>query len=375
MLERAAIGFVTAEDVVRTWTRDGSTEWLVDRPAELRDLLGAGRTDRSPLVPNARVETGVLDVGSATLTVVAPFDEADAKIYRLAEPFDLVRVQAVLPWSAASRDVFLGWCTDRLRRASSAGEVLCFHERDADEEGSRVVSAGIYRVGGWQGALATNAPPSDDESWGQHADGTGALVALPHRVSVFEDLAAMILDVVRSWPGGPLDVIAGWGKTGDGPAPRPDEAAHRPEVSQPCSPAPKSVASRAAKAGLAGRPSFVAAHRIMTAGVLTFEDAFVLTRLVLELGAGPATFKGKKGQLPKDLVKALVRAGYVERVGTSEFVPEPLPMRFSIDPRLFELMDDRYAATELHALPVEEKASWVAVATQEGLDLVAAHLR
>jgi hypothetical protein len=123
-----------------------------------------------------------------------------------------------------------------------------------------------------------------------------------------------------------------------------------------------------------GKPSFVAAHGIAGSGAeLSFEQAYALTRLVLEHGGGPVPFKGKQAVITKATVVVLTHAGLVEVEGSSEFT-QRVYVRLTVDGRISELLDVKYAGIIVKPLSAREKAQWLAVATQAGFDLVAKHL-
>lgn len=226
MLELAIMGFVTAEKVVRLWTRDGCHDRLVtDTDVDgLRDVLGTGRVDREAMVPNAQTEMGILDEESGQLWLAAPYG-ADEPPPVIAGPFSLTRVDVVsgndgqrrLDWSDATVAAFVAWVAVTIASQVPKGEDVVVHERDTDGNGRRVASAAYFQQDGELTAMvATNAAPEDDALWAQarKPDG-GGVISVPASQTSAEDVAQMLTRVVLGWPGGPLDLVCSWDLAGD----------------------------------------------------------------------------------------------------------------------------------------------------------------
>lgn len=226
MLELAIMGFVTAEEVVRLWTRGGCHEWLVtDTDVDsLRDVLGTGRVDREAMVPNAQTEMGILDRESGQLWLAAPY-VADEPPPVIAGPFSLTRVDVVsgndgqrrLDWSDATVAAFVTWIAVSIASQVPKGEDVVVHERDAGDNGQRVVSAAYFQQDGeLTSTVVTNAAPEDDDLWAQarKPDGGGVISVLAAQTSA-EDVAQALTRVVLGWPRGPLDLVCSWDLAGE----------------------------------------------------------------------------------------------------------------------------------------------------------------
>ncbi len=88
-VELAIAGLVTAEGATRLWTREGSRDVLVDRPGELRSLLGSGRVDREAMLPHgASTDMAILDIAGRRLILAAPF-QPPQKPQPLCEPISI----------------------------------------------------------------------------------------------------------------------------------------------------------------------------------------------------------------------------------------------------------------------------------------------
>ena len=108
-------------------------------------------------------------------------------------------------------------------------------------------------------------------------------------------------------------------------------------------------------------------------GDLSFEEAFALARLVIEHGGGPVPYTTKKAPLTRAIAKALNQAGYVEIQGAAEF-QQLIFVERRLDPRLGELFGDPQVVSKIEPFVNRVRSKWMAAATQEGFDLVAAHL-
>lgn len=112
-----------------------------------------------------------------------------------------------------------------------------------------------------------------------------------------------------------------------------------------------------------GKPSFVAAHGIVKVTELTFEEAYGLARLVLELHGGPVAVSGKKSALlPRRVVRRLTELGYVEQLGESQIV-EWLEVQVQ---RNFNPDRDLNYSALVRRRGATERAQWFAVATESG---------
>jgi hypothetical protein len=119
-----------------------------------------------------------------------------------------------------------------------------------------------------------------------------------------------------------------------------------------------------------GSPAFVAAHGIRgDRRDLTFEQAYGLARLVLELGGGPVPVRGKKAPLRRPTVRVLTQAGLVEQIGDSR-VKEWFAIRST---RNYDPTGPAFTAwATSHG--ADERTQWFAVATDAGAELVRSHL-
>jgi hypothetical protein len=132
---------------------------------------------------------------------------------------------------------------------------------------------------------------------------------------------------------------------------------------------------RAAGLGRFGGTSltFVTARGIMDHSDLSFELAYALTKLVLEEGGGPVSCRGRGAVIKKPMETALVNRGLIEVHGSSEFTQRSY-ITLSVDGRLSELLDAKFAGVKITPLYATERLKWAAVATQAAFDLVATHL-
>ena len=122
-----------------------------------------------------------------------------------------------------------------------------------------------------------------------------------------------------------------------------------------------------------GTPAFVAARGIMDHSDLSFEDAYVLTRLVLEEGGGPVSCKGRDAVIKKPTATTLVNRGLIEVDACSEFTQLGY-VHLNIDGRISELLDAKFAGVKYIPRAAHEHLKWAAVATKAAFDLVAAYL-
>ena len=123
-------------------------------------------------------------------------------------------------------------------------------------------------------------------------------------------------------------------------------------------------------AQVGGSPAFVAAHGIRGARRdLTFEQAYGLARLVLELGGGPVPVRGKKAPLRRPTVRVLTQAGLVEQIGDSR-LKEWFVIRST---RSYDPAGPAFTAWAT-SQGADERTQWFAVATDAGAELVRSHL-
>lgn len=125
---------------------------------------------------------------------------------------------------------------------------------------------------------------------------------------------------------------------------------------------------------VSGTRSFAAAHAIAAARPeLHFDEAFALSRLVLERAGGPEPIMGKGAFMSKATATHLTTLGLAEIEGSSEFT-ERVHVRLTADGRLSELISTRLAGVVVIPVETRQKAKWVVAATVEGVELVAASL-
>ena len=125
---------------------------------------------------------------------------------------------------------------------------------------------------------------------------------------------------------------------------------------------------------VSGKPSFVAAHAMTAARPeLSFDEAFALSRLVLERAGGPEPVTGKVAFMSKATATRLTTLGLAEIEGSSEFTQRVL-VQLTADGRLSELLSTRLAGVVVTPVETRQKAKWLVAATAEGVELVAASL-
>jgi hypothetical protein len=103
---------------------------------------------------------------------------------------------------------------------------------------------------------------------------------------------------------------------------------------------------------------------------LSFADAFILTKLVLEEGGGPVTCRGRSAVIKKPTENALLREGLIEVHGSSDFT-QRVYLELNVDTAIRELLDQRLGGVKVTPISVTERLMYVAVATQAAFDLVA----
>lgn len=118
-----------------------------------------------------------------------------------------------------------------------------------------------------------------------------------------------------------------------------------------------------------GSPAYVSAHGVMGSTSLSFADAFILTKLVLEEGGGPVTCRGRNAVIKKPTENALLREGLIEIHGSSDFTQHAY-LELNVDTAIRELLDKRLGGVKITPVSVAEKLRYVAVATQAAFDLV-----
>jgi hypothetical protein len=106
---------------------------------------------------------------------------------------------------------------------------------------------------------------------------------------------------------------------------------------------------------------------------IPFEQAFALTKLILEEGGGPVPLTGKGARISKPVVSALTSAGLIEQILSADFI-QRVYLEVTLDSRLKELLDkneSRLKITPMYAIP---RYTRLAQATQAAFDLLAACL-
>ncbi len=124
-----------------------------------------------------------------------------------------------------------------------------------------------------------------------------------------------------------------------------------------------------------GSPAFVTAHAIAACEPgLKFDEAHGLARLVLLHGGGPVWYSTSvNAPIARPVLKALHGEGLVEIQGAAEF-QQRVHFQRRVPSRLDDMFGDVDAAISITPVITGEKIRWMAAATQEGFDLVAAHL-
>lgn len=211
-MELAIAGLVTAEGATRLWTRDGTCDVVVDRPRELRSLLGSGRVDREAMLPHgARTDMAVLDVPGRTLILAAPF-QPPQEPQPLCEPMRIGPQRTRSDWTPATYDWLAEWLGDSLSIAWQRDEAMQLVERTAEGDGERRVSGFFVRdEEEWCFHMRTNAPGPQGSVWDDATPSDGAhQLRFVVRDGYVPLLAKFMMSTVRSWPGGPLDLLAAW---------------------------------------------------------------------------------------------------------------------------------------------------------------------
>jgi hypothetical protein len=114
---------------------------------------------------------------------------------------------------------------------------------------------------------------------------------------------------------------------------------------------------------------YSSAHGVASRTGLSFEDAFILTRLVLQEGGGPVACRGRKAMIKKPTEKALMELGLIELHGASEFT-QRVYIQLNVDSAIRELLDRRAGGVKITPVEFTEHVKFVAVATQAAFDLV-----
>ena len=214
-MDLAVAGLVTAEGVIRLWTREGSCDVTVSRPDELRDLLGSGRVDREPLLDHgAKTDMVLLDVPGSRLIVSAPFQPPDESVQPLCAPFALGSWKGPLAWTGETADCLATWVGEALQQALDRGESFLLQERDINGQGERQFVAFFIHDGEeWCADLRTNAPPGPGSFWEQAShEGLWSLIrfGLGDTGTDTQTVAQLAMITIMAWPGGPLDIVAAW---------------------------------------------------------------------------------------------------------------------------------------------------------------------
>ena|GEM_PF-4838096 len=211
-MELAIAGLVTAEGATRLWIREGSTEVLVDRPHELRSLLGSGRVDREAMLPHgARTDMAILDMPGRRLIVSAPF-QPPQKPRPLCDAIRIAPRRTDCDWSDGTFECLAEWLGNCLSIAWEREEAMELVERDVEGHGERRLAGLFVRDGDeWCFHMRTNAPGPEGSVWDDATSSSGAhqlrFVVRDADVPLF---ARIMISTVRSWPGGPLDLVAAW---------------------------------------------------------------------------------------------------------------------------------------------------------------------
>lgn len=206
------IGVVTAEGIVRIWTREGAQDWWLAEHRQLRGLLGGGRVDRELILPPASLEMVVIDPSESSLTVLAPYQPEEQRIFRLAPPFTIAPVLAgELRWSEKTYATLLPWLSTVIEVASYRGETLHLHERKWDESGHRLVRIGYHATeGNWSAFVGTNSRPDDSDWLDAVVQDPVVEMRIPASETSSLHAATLALQLLLQWPGGPLDVVLAW---------------------------------------------------------------------------------------------------------------------------------------------------------------------
>lgn len=212
-MDLAIAGLVTAEGVVRLWTRDGSCDVTVSRPDELRYLLGSGRVDREPMLAHgAETDMVILDAPGGRLIVSAPFQPPDESVQPLCEPFALAPWKVSLAWTDETFDCVTSWVVNALQRAWDRGEAFHLQERNINGQGERQLVAFFIHDGEeWCADLRTNAPAGPGSFWEQASrEGRSSQIRFGLGDAEARTVAQLLMITIRAWPGGPLDIVAAW---------------------------------------------------------------------------------------------------------------------------------------------------------------------
>lgn len=123
---------------------------------------------------------------------------------------------------------------------------------------------------------------------------------------------------------------------------------------------------------IGGNPAFVSAHGIVSRTDLSFPDAYILAKLVLEEGGGPVKCRSRSRttMIKKSTENALMGLGLIEVHASSEFT-QYVYLELNVDTAIREMLDKRMGGVKITPLFVIEHPKYAAVATQAAFDLVA----
>ncbi|KAE8766142.1 GIY-YIG nuclease family protein [Georgenia thermotolerans] len=115
-----------------------------------------------------------------------------------------------------------------------------------------------------------------------------------------------------------------------------------------------------------GKPAFVAAHGIVAASDLTFDEAYGLARMVLELRGPVPVSRKRSAQLPHAVIRRLTEKGFVEQLGQSQLTEW---IEVQMVRNLAAGSHGDYSAVR-RGRGADERTQWFAVPTEAGSALV-----
>lgn len=84
-------------------------------------------------------------------------------------------------------------------------------------------------------------------------------------------------------------------------------------------------------------------------------------------------FSGKGAVINKAIVTVLTSAGLTEVEGSSDFI-QRVHVRLTVDGRISDLLEAKYAGAIVEPISVRQQAKWFVCVTQASFDLVAGYL-
>jgi hypothetical protein len=208
-VEPVRLGLVTSDGYVRTWGAQAASDWAVSDVGTLAAAVGRGGLARADADDGHFDEIALLDQTAGALVLIADSQDPQG-LQPVTVTVPLTRVEAATPWTEDNVRGFQAWLEAAIRSAAERNEAVVI---DQHVDGTvRRIECHPFAVPTGEDAVALDATPSpaDHPIW----QGKRRRL-LPPDPQVFARAAALAIDVLITWPGGPLDLRVRYGRAGE----------------------------------------------------------------------------------------------------------------------------------------------------------------